>query len=172
MVEPLSEELLAAFQQRYPKMDLQMVRFFSQTMMIFHRVPIVMERYFTSLGLSKGRFQVMIQLHGIDDEAGISIRELIDSYQVSSPTMTGIIDTLEGEGLLERISCPHDRRKVHVRITESGRSFMDEFLPIHHEHIQRFSDQLSIEERESLLGLLKKLHQGITNGLADPPASR
>jgi DNA-binding MarR family transcriptional regulator len=81
--------------------------------------------------------------------------------------MTGIIDTLEGEGLIERIRSPHDRRRVNVRITEAGREFMDAFLPIHHQSMKRFTEGLTVPERETLLSLLEKLRQGIAGVLEE-----
>jgi DNA-binding MarR family transcriptional regulator len=170
-MDPASRENLLKLKQRYPEMDLGMVQFFAQTMMVFHKVPIMMEGYFNRLGLSKGRFMVMIQLHSVTDPDGISIGEVIDQYQVSSATMTGIIDTLEGEGLIERIRSPHDRRRVNVRITEAGRAFMDSFLPIHHQSMKSFTSGLTIAERETLLSLLHKLSQGIAGVLEETPVS-
>jgi DNA-binding MarR family transcriptional regulator len=166
---PASIENLQKLKQRYPGMDLEMVHVFAETMMVFHRVPIMMEGYFNRLGLSKGRFMVMIQLHSIEDPAGISISEILEAYQVSSATMTGIIDTLEGEGLIERLRSPGDRRRVHVRITEAGRSFMDSFLPRHQEYIRRFTSRLTVDERRTLLSLLEKLSQGISEAVAEDP---
>jgi DNA-binding MarR family transcriptional regulator len=167
---PASIENLQKLKQRYPGMDLEMIHVFAETMMVFHRVPIMMEGYFNRLGLSKGRFMVMIQLHSIEDPAGISISEILDTYQVSSATMTGIIDTLEGEGLIERLRCPGDRRRVHVRITGAGRSFMDSFLPRHQEYIRRFTSRLTVAERRTLLGLLEKLSQGISEAVTEYPS--
>lgn len=160
MDQTLSAQL-ARFKKRYPKMDLEMVQFFAQAMITFHQVPIMMESYFNRRGLSKARFGVMIQLHSIEDPEGMSIGELLAYYKVSSATITGVIDTLEGEGLIERVRSAKDRRKVHVRITEAGRRFMDEFLPVHQENIRRFVSVLTIPERETLMQLLEKLHQGI-----------
>jgi DNA-binding MarR family transcriptional regulator len=168
-MDPASRENLLRLKQRYPEMDLDMVQFFARTMMVFHQVPIMMEGYFNRLGLSKGRFMVMIQLHSITDPAGLSIGEVIDQYRVSSATMTGIIDTLEGEGLIERIRSPHDRRRVNVRITEAGRQFMDAFLPIHHQSMVQFTEGLTIAERETLLKQLEKMSQGIAGVLEEAP---
>ena len=63
---------------------------------------------------------VLIQLYVKPDE-GLSIREIRNFHKVQSATMTGIIDTLEREGQIERVSDSTDRRKVIVRITGAGR---------------------------------------------------
>ncbi|MCP4902095.1 MAG: MarR family transcriptional regulator, partial [bacterium] len=123
-MDPTSDEYLARFKARYPQMDLELVQFFAPTMSAIYDTAILMESHFTKLGLSKGRFMVMIQLLGIDDPDGVSISDVLSQYRVSSPTMTGIIDTLEKEGLIERVKSPEDRRRVNIRITDTGRAFM------------------------------------------------
>ncbi len=171
-MDPMLTAQLGRFKELYPDMDLEMVGFFAQTMMIFHHVPIMMEGYFKRLGLSKARFGVLIQLHPIEDPDGVSIGELLEYYKVSSATMTGVIDTLEGEGLIERVRSVRDRRKVHVRITAAGRAFMDEFLPAHQANIARFVSQLTTPEQETLMTLLGKLQSGIATALAEPEAAQ
>lgn len=166
-MDPASTERLKRFKERYPEMDLEMVQFFARAMTTLHDITIMMEGYFSMLGLSKGRFMVMIQLHGHDDPHGVNISDVICQYRVSSATMTGIIDTLEKEGLIERIRNPKDRRRVNVRITAAGREFMDDFLPRHHEYMKLFTSSLGIRERRTLLKLMTKLHQGISEGIKD-----
>jgi DNA-binding MarR family transcriptional regulator len=41
--------------------------------------------------------------------------------------VTGLVDTLERAGLVARVPDPQDRRSVLVRITPSGRTWLDEF---------------------------------------------
>lgn len=165
-MRPQLDEMLERFKQRYPRMDLEMIRFFSGTMIMIQEIGIMMESYFGRNGLSKARFAVMIHLHGSDDPAGVNISELLTFHDVSSATMTGIIDTLEREGLLERIPCPEDRRRVNLRITDAGRAFMDDFLPRHQAYIGEFSKNLNDRERQTLLKLIAKLHRGIADGVA------
>ncbi|MCP4899076.1 MAG: MarR family transcriptional regulator, partial [bacterium] len=92
-----------------------------------------------------------------------------------SATMTGIIDTLEKEGLIERVKSPEDRRRVNIRITDTGRAFMDDFLPKHHAYMKAFSSKLSERERQTLRRLIGKLHQSIAEGVGQdiqpPPRS-
>jgi DNA-binding MarR family transcriptional regulator len=148
-------------------MDLEMVQFFARTMMTIHDIAILMEGHFARLGLSKARFMVMIQLHGHEDPAGICISDLISQYKVSSATMTGVIDTLEREGLIERIKSPQDRRRVNVRITDQGRAFMDDFLPKHHANMELFTASLGEHERRDLVALLGKLQRGIAGAVEE-----
>ena len=164
-MDPASIQRLKRFKERYPEMDLEMVQFFARTMTTLHDITVMMEGYFGKLGLSKGRFMVMIQLHGHDDPHGVNISDVMSEYRVSSATMTGIIDTLEKEGLIERIRSPKDRRRVNVRITAAGSEFMDDFLPRHHAYMKVFTSRLGKRERQTLVTLMTTLHQGIAEAV-------
>ncbi len=160
-----SEKQLQRFADRYPDMDLDMVQFFAGSMITTHDIVVAMESYFNKLGLSRGRFMVMIHLFIENDPNGLSISDVFAQHKVSSPTMTGIIDTLEKEGLIERIKSPTDRRRVNVRITAAGREFMDDFLPRHHANMEVFTSAFNDRDRTTLVRLLKKLHQSIVDGI-------
>src|SRR5947208_5960171 len=50
-----------------------------------------------------------------------TIAELAEAEQVTSPTMTRIVDGLEHQGLAQRQPHPDDRRATLVRATAKGR---------------------------------------------------
>ncbi|HVM07269.1 MAG TPA: MarR family transcriptional regulator [Acidimicrobiales bacterium] len=54
-----------------------------------------------------------------------TIAELAETEQVTSPTMTRIVDGLERAGLAERRPHPTDARAVSVRASRSGRRLME-----------------------------------------------
>ncbi|MEU3496900.1 MarR family transcriptional regulator [Kitasatospora cineracea] len=77
-------------------------------------------------GLSSGALDVLARLAGADP-AGLSIGELARAGGVSSRNVTGLVDTLEGEGLARRVPDPDDRRSVRATITPAGRSWLEDF---------------------------------------------
>lgn len=165
----LGREFFEDYKKLFPAMDLEMISVFARTMLIFHHLPILMEGYFTKMGLTKGRFMVLVQLYRVRKE-GLSITEICNFHRVRSATMTGIIDTLEREGQIERVPDPSDRRKVIVRITRAGRELMEGFLPKHQENVGLMLSRLTLKERQVLLNLLEKLHQGIHRFVDDDHA--
>lgn len=52
----------------------------------------------------------------------ISISELARRIYLHPATVIGIMDRLEGQGLLERRRSEKDRRQVHVRLTRTGKA--------------------------------------------------
>ncbi|WP_406300567.1 MarR family transcriptional regulator (plasmid) [Embleya sp. NBC_00888] len=77
-------------------------------------------------GLSAGALDVLARLGGAG-EAGVKPGELARAAGVSPRNVTGLLDTLERDGLAERVPDPHDRRAVVGRITPAGRAWLDDF---------------------------------------------
>lgn len=56
----------------------------------------------------------------------VSMGELAEAEQVRPPTMTRLVQALEGEALVRRESVPSDARRVRVRATAKGRRLLEE----------------------------------------------
>ncbi|GGV24017.1 MarR family transcriptional regulator [Kitasatospora herbaricolor] len=87
-------------------------------------------------GLSAGALDVLArlsaageeeQLSAAGEEKGLSIGELARAAGVSSRNVTGLVDTLERDGLARRVQDRHDRRSVRVRITVAGQDWLAAF---------------------------------------------
>jgi DNA-binding MarR family transcriptional regulator len=112
----------------------------------------------------------LIQLYRKRDE-GLSTGEIRNFHKVRSATMTGIIDTLEREGQIERVPDSTDRRKVIVRITRTGRELVENFLPTHQEYIKQMLSKLDDKDCRNLLDLLKRLLMGVSTVVGNEPIS-
>ncbi|WP_328674047.1 MarR family winged helix-turn-helix transcriptional regulator [Streptomyces sp. NBC_00328] len=77
-------------------------------------------------GLSAGALDVLARLSTATDQ-GLSIGELARAAGVSSRNVTGLVDTLERDGLAQRVQDQHDRRSVRARIAPAGLDWLDNF---------------------------------------------
>src|SRR5438309_740333 len=77
-------------------------------------------------GLSWAGFSVLFNLWVWD---GMETRELARSIGVARPTVTGVVDTLERGGLVERRGDPRDRRLVSMSLTAAGRRTIEDLFP-------------------------------------------
>ena len=77
-------------------------------------------------GLSAGALDVLVRLCALGD-AGANLGDLARSAGMSPRNATGLVDTLEREGLVRRDPDPSDRRSVLARITPAGLAWLDEF---------------------------------------------
>jgi DNA-binding MarR family transcriptional regulator len=69
--------------------------------------------------LSVSQYHLLEPLQAADAPLGVG--ELAAAAEVSAPTATRMLATLERDALVERRGCPHDRRIVHVALTAEGR---------------------------------------------------
>lgn len=56
------------------------------------------------------------------EEDGVSLTELGERLYFDNPTLTGVVDRMERDGLLERRRDRDDRRVVRVFLTERGKN--------------------------------------------------
>ena len=150
----------------FPELDVDFMVGFGSTMLMLHTFMVLTESYFQSLGTSKGRFLILVRLLISDSPVGESISSLRPFYPISYAAMSGVLDTLEKDGMIERLSHPSDRRKVNIRITEAGRAFMMDFVPKHLENIKALSSLLTEEDRVMLPEIVQKLIRGFEGFLA------
>ncbi|WP_441865484.1 MarR family winged helix-turn-helix transcriptional regulator [Phaeovulum sp. W22_SRMD_FR3] len=75
------------------------------------------------------RFDVLAALHAAPE--GMKMSELSLQLVVSNGNVTGVVDRLVTQGLLERQTVESDRRAFLVKITDKGRALMDEMTGAH-----------------------------------------
>ncbi len=106
-------------------------------------------------GLTGPQLSVAKLLEQLGD---LSLSELSDRINAQNSTVTGIVDRMERESLVERKRSAEDRRVVHIRLTDKGlrlaRSMTFEPFKIFRE---AFEHALTPSELQQLLGLLDKL---------------
>lgn len=93
-------------------------------------------------------------LHWLDD--GMAMKDVGRRLRCDPSFVTAIADSLEQRGLARRAPCPADRRVKNLVLTEEGRDlrarFEDELLAR-----MPWARELSLAERRTLLGVLRKL---------------
>lgn len=76
---------------------------------------------------------------------------------LSSPTVTRLLDRLEKAGFVARTRDTGDRRKVHLDLTERGRTVLRRSPPLLQEEFLRRLRRLPAEERRTLLHSLDRI---------------
>ena len=100
-------------------------------------------------------------LHLLWEQDERPFKEFADFLVCSRATVTGIIDTLERKGLVERKANPEDRRSLLATLTDEGRS-MQEKTPALENVYNTCCAGLSPIELQQLSFLLNKLNSSIS----------
>jgi DNA-binding MarR family transcriptional regulator len=90
--------------------------------------------------------------------------DLSGVLMVSNGNVTGIVDRLETEGLVERVAVAGDRRATQVRLTTAGREAFEDMAEEHEVWVDRLLAGLSPRETEEAARLLEKLSAGVMAG--------
>ncbi len=85
------------------------------------------------------------------------LKDLADALSCSRATITGIVDTLEKNRLVERQPNPLDRRSLLVALTEAGRSRLYTTPALESTFGSCCCNVLPPDEAQELARLLKKL---------------
>ena len=110
-------------------------------------------------GLSEARFVLLFLLDAADD--GLAPNALAEQAGVTRATITGLLDGLEKQALLERHADPADRRALRVRLTRKGKTLSRRVMAEHTQWIASLLGDLSAAERGSLAKLLGKVNAGV-----------
>lgn len=122
-------------------------------------------------GLPIGWYEVL--LHLAEAETGrLRMHELADSMLSSRSALTRFVDRMEAAGLVERVSCPSDRRGLEVVATEQGRQMFRKAGRVHLRGIkEHFAQHLTSEEGASLEVMLKKVFTAAKAAKGDDQAA-
>jgi DNA-binding MarR family transcriptional regulator len=101
------------------------------------------------------RFDVLAALYRAED--GLRMSELSGALRVSNGNVTGIVDRLVADGLVERVPVEDDRRAMRVRLGIEGRAVFS-MLAAHHEGwIDEIFSSVDGPEAEALSDTLRAI---------------
>jgi DNA-binding MarR family transcriptional regulator len=122
----------------------------------FHAAVTAQAEELRPLGLSPSGFNALMALH---NSAGHVMEpcELAERLLVSRPSVTGLLDTLQAKGLIERRRHAEDRRRVIVRLTDQGRAVLESMLAVHYRGQQELFANLDPDELATLVVLLRRI---------------
>lgn len=116
-----------------------------------HRFTLLFKPY----GISMQQFNVLRILKGQKGEPA-SINLIIDRMLDKQSNASRLVEKLRLKGLVERLECPSDRRKVDVVISKKGLKLLEELGVVEDDLLFRLK-HLSQDEAETLNNLLDKL---------------
>ena len=93
------------------------------------------------------RFDVMAALHRAPE--GLRMSALSGVLRVSNGNVTGIVDRLVAEGMVERAAVAGDRRAMEVRLTAAGVAAFEDMAANHERWIDELLGGMSADEAQA-----------------------
>ena len=112
------------------------------------------EKNLLAVGFSVAEYRVMRKLR---DEGASAMVKLSAEALLSQPTMTGLVDKLEGLGLVERVRNQQDRREVLIAITSKGNESLARAEETHKRWVEKSLSVLDPDQMVLLVRLLGRL---------------
>lgn len=153
-------ETLSEFASRYPELDPSALRTCILLLQTGRDLQGEFDGFLAQHKLSQGRFLTLVVMHRTPNSP-TNPSDLAAKVGVKPASMTGLLDGLEREKLVERVPHPTDRRKVNVRLGANGKALLDAILPDYYAHIASLTADLSLDEQALLRRLLGKVSSRI-----------
>jgi len=93
--------------------------------------------------------------------------DIAKRLRIEGPTMTRMLDTLEADGLVERLPDPGDRRTKQLRLTPAGEKVLEEIFAITDALRERLLEGVEPQRMDELNELLVMLTGRLDAGLPE-----
>lgn len=124
--------------------------------------------------LAQASFLISSEFHQVVNDNGFNVSEwrVLATLQDSEPlsvgrvaqitllkpsTVTRILDRMEADGYVERLTSQGDRRVTPVRITEQGAQVVTNLVHLAREHERRVLEPFGLERAEALKSTLRNI---------------
>ena len=153
----LAQKHLALLQeaQRRSLPDVDCIRLCLQTLSLAAGMDRDCAAVLAPHGLSEGRFVLLILLDA--STYGLAPNTIAEQAGVTRSTVSGLLDGLEREELIQRHADLNDRRALRVQLTQKGRRTAQAAVAEHGRWMTGLYGNLSRTERQHLSALLEKV---------------
>jgi DNA-binding MarR family transcriptional regulator len=114
----------------------------------------VLESRLAKYNVTASQYIVLAQL---SNEDGISLSQLGERLYFDNPTITGIVDRMERDGLVERCRAEDDRRVINVLLTQHGKKLLSAIENIADEINESVMDEFTKSDQDKLLRILDSI---------------
>jgi DNA-binding MarR family transcriptional regulator len=112
-------------------------------------------------GITHDDYAVLVHLSEAADNR-LRMADLADQVVESRSRLSHHIGRLEARGLVQRESCPNDRRGFFAVLTDEGRAMIERTAPVHVSGVRHwFLDQLDPQELQTLAQVFERVDRGL-----------
>jgi DNA-binding MarR family transcriptional regulator len=120
-----------------------------------------LDRLFRQHGISSGKFNMLLTIaaYTAQDKQDVpKPAQIARKLGVRRPTITGLLDNLEKDQLVERKPHSTDGRALRLELTKKGRKLLDKLLPDYWNILEALSAPLNNNERKGMLKGVEKVY--------------
>jgi DNA-binding MarR family transcriptional regulator len=99
------------------------------------------DKLFGRFDMSVAKFNLMMAVRYADGP--LNQKELSERLLVDKSGLTGMIDRLAKQGLIERKCVPNDRRSYHIALTQAGCDMLESVIEVYDRLIDGITEDIS-----------------------------
>lgn len=119
----------------------------------------VSTRFFHEFLSSDAQFNILVLLK--DSKDPLTQNDLSKKLLVDKSNITGLLDRLQKQGLIQRLPVEGDRRSYHIRLTKEGNKLINKLDTLYTEKVRRITSQLTERDCNDLIRVSKKIRTGL-----------
>lgn len=111
--------------------------------------------------IKRSEMMLLLSLEYKEEEFpdGISVSDISHILRVKPPSITGVMTELEQKEMIERTVDASDRRVVRVKMTDSGRKFINDHKQCMVQQVEGLVNYLGKEKAAALIELMDETYQ-------------
>jgi MarR family transcriptional regulator, negative regulator of the multidrug operon emrRAB len=152
----LIEANLQNLKARMPDLPASSILLCRLLLHVGREMAVMFEQQIRPFGLAEAEFRVLTTLFSQPDGVAHPSDLCVRASQ-SPANMSRISDALVSRGLITRVSSLHDRRRMVLRITEEGETFVRQLLPKLFAPLREMLKDFPETDQRQMTSLLKRL---------------
>ncbi len=119
----------------------------------------VSSKFFHEFHTSDAQFNILVLLK--DSTTPLTQNDLSRKLLVDKSNITGLLDRLQKQDLIQRIPVEGDRRSYHIALTKNGVKFIARLDKLYTEKVHQIMSNLSERECSDLIRLMRKMRNSL-----------
>ena len=163
--------VMEALRKRFTGQDLSALDVVFALRMTAQQLDNTVTEWMAGTAGTPARFQILVLLWA-SEASGVPHKEIVKALEVSRATVSGLMTSLERDGLVKSTVDNDDRRNLIANLTSRGRAIVEKAIDSNATPMRAALAPLSASERTTLRLLLQRLRQGFVAAREDPRGKR
>ena len=163
--------VMEALSKRFAGQNLPALNVVFALRMTAQQVDNTITEWMADTAGTPARFQILglLWASGAD---GVPHKEIVKALEVTRATVSGLMTSLERDGLVKSTVDRDDRRNLIATLTSRGRAIVEKAIDSNITSLRAALAPLSAKELATLMSLLQRLRQGFIAVREDPRGKR
>jgi DNA-binding MarR family transcriptional regulator len=163
--------VMEALRKRFTGEDLPALDVVFAVRMTAQQLDNAITEWMAGTAGTPARFQILALLWA-SEGSGVPHKEIVKALEVTRATVSGLMTSLERDGLVKSTVDRDDRRNLVASLTSRGRAIVEKAIDSNATSLRAALAPLSANELETLMSLLRRLRRGFIAVREDPRGKR